>query len=72
MTKDELIKKIKSKLAWKKLCQNPCSNLYVDKENFLVLLNADEISFDDEADEWKYMYLNVFRIDTEKDHIFVA
>lgn len=73
MTTEQLLKKIKSDLSWKMLCQSMASNLYLDRINYQKLryhLGEDVVL--NTRGNIVYLRLEVFEVAVSEQHIFVA
>ena len=73
MTTEQLLKKIKSDLTWKKLCHAMVSNLYLDRINYQKLsyyLGEDAVL--NTRGNIVYLGLEVFEVAVSEQHIFVG
>ena len=73
MTTEQLLKKIKSDLAWKKLCHSMVSNLYLDRINYQKLrYHLGEEAVLNARGNIVYLRLEVFEVAVSEQHIFVG
>jgi hypothetical protein len=72
MTKEELLKKIKTRYGIKRMLNIPATNLYLDNIHYFVLRNSVEAVVLPDTGELEYLGLKVYEVCVEKDHIVVA